>query len=270
MLGFIWPQHGQRGPHARFCHWSGFQMVISSHADQLAPAKTHLATVKAPVICVKIERFSTAPLLHRSRVKVNQSESKWMNPSSTWEWMPAASGKLCFNPSFPVVFAWQVFQEFQELQVHFKRISRDGNGHQVFREFQEHVSRGLESQNSIRRPHMQVPFLNWFWASSVSRASRVSWVSSTFQEIARVIKCFKSFKSTFQEWLTNHDWIYNAFPIPHLARRMSFAVLLCCFQRTCFLARISGGEKTFWQASLATLQTILLVINDVELLIIDF
>jgi len=63
----------------------------------------------------------------------------------------------------------QAFQAFQEIATHFKSVSRDSKSHQ---EFQEHVSRALETLETPGA-HRQ--------ASKITR-SAPAWVSKSFQE----------------------------------------------------------------------------------------
>ena len=39
MSGVIWPQHGQRGPYVRFCHWSGFQTSFQTAWRSTVPPR---------------------------------------------------------------------------------------------------------------------------------------------------------------------------------------------------------------------------------------
>jgi len=82
----------------------------------------------------------------------------------------------------------------------------------VFQEFQEHVSRGNGIQNPFRRARAHKGrILKPFWVGVFQEFQEhqefqsFKYISRGFQELSRVIKSFKSFKSTFQEGLSNDD-----------------------------------------------------------------
>jgi len=152
---------------------------------------------------------------------------------------------------------YQEFQAFQEIATHFKSVSRDSKSYQEFQEFQEHVSRGGYGIRFVGfKPRAGMNFADRILKSnfkrfksfksikSFKRFKRQQHISRVFQEIARVIKSFNSFKSTFQEWLTKHD----LFCLPNLAgagycpTRGIAQCQFCCSH--CSLNNRSGASTT--------------------------
>ena len=86
---------------------------------------------------------------------------------------------------------------FQETATHFKSISRGFKRQQEFQEYQEHVSRVLETQNSFWRGRTNFKII-----SSVSTVSSVSRAATCFKSISRDSKRQQEFQERHQEYVS--------------------------------------------------------------------